>query len=86
MGLDHSNPEDREALVGWLEDWRPEYFPRVRSLLEQHQALERSREVIGKFLNDSDTALSTLKPGPQVEALYALSRFLARQTDLLAGA
>jgi hypothetical protein len=54
--------------------------------LEKHQALERSREVIGKFLNDSDTALSTLKSGPQVEALYALSRFLARQTDLLAGA
>jgi octaprenyl-diphosphate synthase len=86
MGLDHSKPEDREALIGWLEDWRPEYFPKVRSLLEQHQALERSREVIGKILNDSDNALSTLKPGPQVEALYALSRFLARQTDLLAGA
>jgi hypothetical protein len=36
-------------------------------------------------LNDSDAALSTLKSGPQVKALYALSRFLARQTDLLAG-
>ena len=85
MGLDHAKPEEREALIGWLEDWRPEYFPQVRDLLEQHQALERSREVIGKFLNDSDAALSTLKSGPQVEALYALSRFLARQTDLLAG-
>jgi len=85
MGLDHSKPADREALIGWLEDWRPEYFPQVRDLLEKYQALERSREVIGNILNDSDAALSTLKSGPQVKALYALSRFLARQTDLLAG-
>jgi hypothetical protein len=68
-----------------LEDWRPEHFPLVRSLLDRHQALERSREVIGKILNDSDGSLSILKTGPQVEALYALNRFLARQTDLLAG-
>jgi len=72
-------------LVGWLENWQPEHFPQVRHLLEQHKALERSREVIGEFLNISDAALSTLKSGPQVDALYALSRFLARQTDLLAG-
>jgi len=85
MGLDHSKPEDREQLVRWLEDWQPEFFPKVRGLLEQNRALERSREVIGEFLNTSDEALSTLKPGPQVDALYALSRFLARQTDLLAG-
>lgn len=85
MGLDHAKPAEREKLIGWLEDWQPDYFPQVRDLLEQHQALERSREVIGKILNDSDAALSTLKSGPQVKALYALSRFLARQTDLLAG-
>jgi len=85
MGLDHSVPDDRARLIGWLEDWRPEHFPLVRSLLDRHQALERSREVIGKILNDSDASLSILKTGPQVEALYALNRFLARQTDLLAG-
>jgi octaprenyl-diphosphate synthase len=85
MGLDHSVPDDRARLIGWLEDWRPEHFPLVRSLLDRHQALERSREVIGKILNDSDGSLSILKTGPQVEALYALNRFLARQTDLLAG-
>ncbi|MEY2787989.1 MAG: hypothetical protein RLZZ34_1132, partial [Verrucomicrobiota bacterium] len=81
----HSSPEEREELVGWLEDWRPEFFPRVRDLLERHRALDRSREVIAGFLNNSDDALSQLKTGPQVEALYALNRFLARQTDLLAG-
>ena len=57
----------------------------VRDLLEKHRALEVSREVIGGFLNDSEQALSLLKSGPQVEALSALNRFLARQTDLLAG-
>lgn len=85
VGLDHASADERQRLVGWLEDWRPEFFPQVRDLLEHHRALERSREVITGFLNDADRALSHLKPGPQVEALSALNRFLARQTDLLAG-
>ena len=85
VGLDHSLPEERRRLVGWLEDWRPEFFPQVRDLLDRHRALDHSREVIAEFLNDSDDALSQLKSGPQVEALCALNRFLARQTDLLAG-
>ncbi len=85
VGLDHSVPEERRRLVGWLEDWRPEFFPQVRDLLDRHRALDRSREVIAGFLNDSDDALSQLKSGPQVDALCALNRFLTRQTDLLAG-
>jgi len=85
MGLDHSSTDDRARLIGWLEDWKPEFFPQVRNLLDRHQALDRSRAVIGKILNDSDMALSILKTGPQVDALHALNRFLARQTDLLAG-
>jgi len=85
VGLDHASADERQRLIGWLEDWQPEFFPRVRDLLEGHRALERSREVITGFLNDADRALSQLKPGPQVEALSALNRFLARQTDLLAG-
>jgi octaprenyl-diphosphate synthase len=85
VGLDHASADERQRLIGWLEDWQPEFFPRVRDLLEGHRALERSREVITGFLNDADRALSHLKPGPQVEALSALNRFLARQTDLLAG-
>ena len=85
VGLDHSLPEERRRLIGWLEDWKPEFFPQVRDLLDRHRALDRSREVIAGFLNDSDDALSQLKSGPQVEALCALNRFLARQTDLLAG-
>lgn len=85
MGLDHSSADDRARLIGWLEDWKPEFFPQVRNLLDRHQALDRSRAVIGKILNDSDMALSILKTGPQVDALHALNRFLARQTDLLAG-
>lgn len=85
MGLDHSSADDRARLIGWLEDWKPEFFPQVRNLLDRHQALDRSRAVIGKILNDSDMALSILTTGPQVDALHALNRFLARQTDLLAG-
>lgn len=83
--LERASEADRQQLIGWLESWQPANFGNVRALLELHGALDESRRVIEEFLNAAESALSSIRAGPEAGALSALGAFLTRQTALLAG-
>ena len=83
--LEQCESREREELIASLNSWEPAKFQEIRLKLEQCGALNESRRVIAEFLNAAESALSEIKPGPEIDALLALNGFLARQTALLAG-
>ena len=83
--LEQCESREREELIASLNSWEPAKFQEIRLKLEQCGALNESRRVIAEFLNAAESALSEIKPGPEIDALLALNCFLARQTALLAG-
>ena len=85
VALERTSEAGRSQLIGWLDNWRPENFAGVRTLLEEHGALAESASVIDGYLNQAREALGELPPGPAPGALAGLADFLSHQTAALGG-
>jgi len=83
LAWERATPAERVQLETMIHDWQPGLMPRVSELLETHDTLPTTLEILGQHL---DAARQTLRSLPESEgraSLLGLTDFLARQTEAL---
>lgn len=76
-------PAEREPVQALLRPWNPSHAAKLRELLNKHDALERSRQTIRRFLEDACAQLERCRPGKQLQPLRAMPDYLEQQTRAL---
>ncbi|HRI14905.1 MAG TPA: polyprenyl synthetase family protein [Verrucomicrobiota bacterium] len=82
--LERASPTDSAEVVGWLNQWSPDYLVGLHGLLESHDAMSECAHLIGNLLQKARTALEPLPQTGERKALESFTRFIASQTALLA--
>lgn len=81
-----SLPEaERLQVQKWIEKWDARQLPQMVNLLNQHQALPRSLEVIHQYLQEGRRGLQTFNTTSSVKGLVILTEFLETLAVRLAG-
>lgn len=70
-------------MQGYLDAWKPEYWPATRELLERHGALAASIQVIRGFLEGARRELKGIETSASLESLIHFTDFLLQQTASL---
>lgn len=81
--LERAAAPEKAQLLGYLEDWRPEYCTDVRRLLDQHDGLGASIEEIHRFAQLARNELTELGQSTSSVALLHFTDFLLQQTSAL---
>lgn len=82
--LERATPADAAEITGWLHHWSPEHLPAIQDRLDSHGALAECSNVIEGLLTRARRALEQLPDTSERHALDVFTRFIARQTSLLA--
>ena len=83
LALERASADERVRLEAWVQDWKPEDFPKLLLALNACQALEGSRDAVHQYLDASRQKLGTLPPSAGRSGLEGLADYLAGQTDAL---
>ena len=78
--LERASPADASEILGWLDDWKPDYMVGLRALLDTHGALAECAAVIEGLLQKAGASLGVLPDTPQRDALRSFTRLISRQT------
>jgi octaprenyl-diphosphate synthase len=81
--LERANPADRARVLGYLEEWQPEYWPMLRELLDTYKALPESVAVIHDFLDAARQELVLVENPTSRQSLVQFTNFLLQQTSAL---
>lgn len=84
LAWERAAAEDRARLEKLIENWLPENFPLVHSLLAKYETFEPTVAVINHYLEQARIALHTLPASPGRAGLFHLTDYLAQQTEVLA--
>ena len=84
LAWENADVADRANLEGMIQHWRPENISAINALLEKYATFQPSVQVIEKYLETARAALRGLPASPGRTGLFALTDFLAQQTDVLA--
>lgn len=80
---EQSGNHGRERLLAWLQDWKPEHFPKLLQELLAHGALAECQRVVHEHLLTAQQRLSVLPEKGPKNGLFALTDFLADQVARL---
>lgn len=80
---ERSGSQERNQLIGWLKDWKPEYFPKLMEALVAHQALGECQRAVQQHLNAARQQLAVLPENQPRAALFGLTEYLADQVAQL---
>ena len=75
---------EKNQLLDWLVDWRPEQASMARKLLNDQKCLEGSMDVLSGFLNQASQALLEIPAGAGHDTLQHFLRFLSQRSKALA--
>jgi octaprenyl-diphosphate synthase len=84
LAWERAGTGDREVLENLIQEWRPENFVAVNTLLAKYGTFAPSVEVIERYLEQARRALRVLPASPGRTGLLGLADFLAQQTGVLA--
>lgn len=73
----------RERLMAWLQDWKPEHFPKLLEELLAHDALAECQRVVQQHLHAARQPLALLPENGPKNGLLSLTDFLADQVARL---
>jgi octaprenyl-diphosphate synthase len=77
--------EDRVRLEGWVHDWQPGMLDRVIELLQRYDILRPCLDTVHQYLEQARACLNPLPKLTGRGNLEGATRFLAQQTEALAG-
>jgi octaprenyl-diphosphate synthase len=83
IALERADAAEQAALKDLLADWRPENRPLLFAILERHEAVTESGEVVRAMCGQAADQLAPLPGGPARAALERAAQFLVRQTARL---
>ncbi len=81
--LERTKGAELEKIKALIGDWQPHYLPQIVKLMETHEALRVSRDVIGEYLRLARQRLSRLAESESRASLSRLTDYLAQLTDTL---
>jgi octaprenyl-diphosphate synthase len=81
--LERVGPGERARIQSLLQDWKPDAFPQLLTLLHHHQTLQGSRQALQQYLHHARRALRMLPESESRAALGGLADYLSQQTDAL---
>jgi octaprenyl-diphosphate synthase len=84
LAWERASAKDRAKLENLIQQWRPENFAGVNSLLAKYETFAPSVEVIERYLEQARRSLRVLPPSSGRLGLLGLADFLAQQTGILA--
>jgi len=84
LAWENADATDRARLEDLIENWRPENFAAVNSLLLKYETFEPTVQEIGRLLEQARKALRVLPASPGRAGLLGMTDFLAQQTGALA--
>ena len=74
---------ERGQLLAWLQDWKPEHFPKLMDELLAHQALGECQRVVQQHLHAARQQLAGLPENTAKNGLFGLTEFLSDQVARL---
>jgi octaprenyl-diphosphate synthase len=80
---ERSDEDERRRLLAWLQDWKPEYFPKLTEELLAQRALAECQRVVQQHLHAARQKLAALPQNGQKSGLLGLTDFLADQVARL---
>jgi len=80
---ERAGQHERRQLMAWLQDWKPEHFPKLMEELLAHQALDECQRVVHQHLQAARQHLAVLPENPPKSALFGLTEFLSDQVARL---
>jgi octaprenyl-diphosphate synthase len=80
---ERADAADRACLQGLVERWQPDSITRLGVLLEKHDTLGASLEIIHQYLEKARQTLRTLPASNGRAGLVGLTEYLARQANVL---
>jgi octaprenyl-diphosphate synthase len=81
--LERASGNDRAKLVEWLRKWRPSHLRKVLNLVQKHDVLEASQEIVYQHIAGARRYLKHLPPSDSATALGTIAAFLEQQTGAL---
>ena len=81
--LERVGPGERARIQSLLQDWKPDAFPQLLTLLHDQQTLQGSRQALQQYLQHARRALMILPESESRTALSGLADYLHHQTDAL---
>lgn len=84
IAMERATPGERAQFQAAVQDWRPENLSRVVKWLNKYHALSISRQTVHEYLSAARDALVVLRESDSRAALFAVTEYLAQQTDALA--
>jgi octaprenyl-diphosphate synthase len=80
---ERSDDDERRRLLAWLQDWKPEYFPKLMDELLAQRALAECQRVVQQHLHAARQKLGALPQNGQKSGLFGLTDYLADQVARL---
>lgn len=81
--LEQGSTSEQARVRAMVEDWDPKYFPEIFELFSRHNALNQSQTIINQEIERAQGAAGRLPKSESTQALVALGKYLAQQTDAL---
>ena len=83
LAWQHGNPEDRRRLETLVQNWQPEAFAEINSLLTRYQTLKPTRDLIERHLAEARQNVWSLPDSAGRRGLMEVTDYLACQTARL---
>jgi octaprenyl-diphosphate synthase len=81
--LDRAQGAELEKIRALLGDWQPHYLGQIMKLMEHHDALRTSREVMAEYLRRAQQSLERLEESESRASLRRLTDYFGQLTDVL---
>jgi octaprenyl-diphosphate synthase len=80
---ERAGKNERGRLMAWLQDWKPEHFPKLMQGLLAHDALGECQRVVQQHLQAARQDLALLGENGWKNGLFGLTEFLSAQVARL---
>lgn len=84
IALERADTADQTSIRNCIQDWQPQFFPKILELLDKYDARNCAREVIEQYLEAARRSLELISDSPSRQSLFAMTGYLAQLTDSLA--
>ncbi len=81
--LERSAGKERARVQSLIQEWQPAHLPQLVQMMNAHEALHESREVIRNYLRSARQIVNGLPESDNRTGLLGMVDYLSRQTDLL---
>src|SRR5688500_17677352 len=83
VAMERATAAERAQFQAAVQNWQPENLERVVKWLSKYHALGVSQQTVREYLSAARKALAVLRESESRAALFALTDYLAQQTDAL---